>query len=225
MDRALHEITFCVIDIETTGPYAKTASLLEIAALKFKFFETLLGTPDPKNPLKFGRITESFQTLVFAPKIPEVIQKLTGITPETVRHAPLESTALTAFVDFLADDIFVAHNVIFDYGFLNEKMLFYGFNALKNLQICTHKNARRHILGQKTALGFLNENLGLGAKTLHRAYDDALCAAKIFEISSLPARLKSKNFDEFMINLKQKAKNDAPKTKRKNHTVLPAISR
>jgi DNA polymerase III epsilon subunit family exonuclease len=66
------------------------------------------------------KILDSFQSLVNPERhIPSFITKLTGIDNEMVDSAPLIQNILPEFVDFLGDDVFVAHNISFDLGFLN----------------------------------------------------------------------------------------------------------
>ena len=69
----LHDVTFCVIDLETTGGSADTCGITEIGAVK----------------LRGGECLGTFQTLVNpGAAIPPTITMLTGITQSMVLPAP-----------------------------------------------------------------------------------------------------------------------------------------
>lgn len=102
--RQLRGITFCVVDLETTGGSARGGDrITEIGAVK----------------VRGGVVLGEFQTLVNpgAP-IPAFIAVLTGITNALVAAAPTIESALPAFLDFAAGSVLVAHNAPFDVGFL-----------------------------------------------------------------------------------------------------------
>jgi DNA polymerase-3 subunit epsilon len=100
----LREITFVVVDLETTGGSASGgSSITEIGAVK----------------VRGGEVLGEFQTLVRpTTPIPPFIAILTGITNPMVAGAPLIEAALPAFLEFAAGTVLVAHNAPFDVGFL-----------------------------------------------------------------------------------------------------------
>ncbi|OQB41472.1 MAG: DNA polymerase III PolC-type [candidate division CPR1 bacterium ADurb.Bin160] len=58
---------------------------------------------------------DKFHTLVNPQRnIPSMITKLTGITNEMVKDAPIISEVVPDFLDFIQDNIVVAHNASFD---------------------------------------------------------------------------------------------------------------
>ncbi|MFN8096728.1 MAG: DEDD exonuclease domain-containing protein [Dermatophilaceae bacterium] len=99
----LHDVTFVVVDLETTGSSAAEDQITEIGAVK----------------VRAGQVLGEFQTLVnpHVP-IPGVISVLTGITDAMVATAPPLRAALPAFLEFAAGTVIVAHNARFDVGFL-----------------------------------------------------------------------------------------------------------
>lgn len=98
----LSQVTFCVVDLETTGG-GKDSSITEIGAVK----------------VRGGEILGEFQTLVRPTSpIPPMIQVLTGITNQMVASAPDLTDALPRFATFSAGCVLVAHNAPFDVGFL-----------------------------------------------------------------------------------------------------------
>ena len=104
LGRPLRDITFCVVDLETTGGSAAGGSMItEIGAVK----------------VRGGEVLGEFQTLVNPrTEIPAFIAVLTGITNSMVYDAPSIESALPAFLEFASGCVLVAHNAPFDVGFL-----------------------------------------------------------------------------------------------------------
>ena len=104
LGRPLREMTFCVVDLETTGGSAAAGSMItEIGAVK----------------VRGGEVLGEFQTLVNPhTAIPPFIAVLTGITNSMVADAPTIESALPAFLEFASGCVLVAHNAPFDVGFL-----------------------------------------------------------------------------------------------------------
>ncbi len=104
LGRPLREITFCVVDLETTGGSPEAGSAI-----------TEIGAVKVRGGVRLGE----FQTLVnpHSP-IPPFIAVLTGITNSMVAEAPTIEAALPAFLEFAQGSVLVAHNAPFDVGFL-----------------------------------------------------------------------------------------------------------
>lgn len=104
LGRPLRDVTFCVVDLETTGGSAAAGSMItEIGAVK----------------VRGGEVLGEFQTLVNPQtQIPAFIAVLTGISNSMVADAPPIESALPAFLEFAAGTVLVAHNAPFDVGFL-----------------------------------------------------------------------------------------------------------
>ena len=104
LGRPLRDLTFCVVDLETTGGSAEAGSMItEIGAVK----------------VRGGEVLGEFQTLVNPhTEIPAFIAVLTGISNSMVSDAPSIESALPAFLEFAAGCVLVAHNAPFDVGFL-----------------------------------------------------------------------------------------------------------
>src|SRR3954453_12390373 len=99
----LHEVTFVVVDLETTGGSPQACEITEIGAVK----------------VRTGQILGEFQTLVDpGVPIPPFISVLTGITDAAVAGAPRLAGALPAFLASARGSVLVAHNAPFDVGFL-----------------------------------------------------------------------------------------------------------
>ena len=103
----LSEVTFVVLDVETTGGSPATCSLTEVAAARYRGGE-LLGT---------------FQTFVRPDeRIPPFITALTGISDAMVADAPRTGEMIPSFLEFLGGSVVVGHNVRFDLSFLNHAL-------------------------------------------------------------------------------------------------------
>ncbi len=104
LGRPLCDITFCVVDLETTGGSPSKGSMItEIGAVK----------------VRGGEVLGEFSTLVNPEQaIPPVITALTGISESMVADAPTIHSVLPTFLEFAAGCVLVAHNAPFDVGFL-----------------------------------------------------------------------------------------------------------
>lgn len=166
MGTPLSDVTFCVIDFETTGGSCETDRITEIGAVKYRGGECL-GT---------------FQTLVNpGVPIPPYITMLTGITESMVFPAPRMESVLGTLVHFIGDAVLVAHNSRFDMGFLNAALIDDDRDPLGNKVVDTVPLARR-LLGSEVPdckLGTLASRLRLAHQPSHRALDDALATADL----------------------------------------------
>ncbi len=104
LGRSLADITFCVVDLETTGGSVQAGSMItEVGAVK----------------VRGGEVLGEFQTLVNPhTEIPAFIAVLTGISNSMVLDAPPIESVLPSFLEFAAGCVLVAHNAPFDVGFL-----------------------------------------------------------------------------------------------------------
>jgi DNA polymerase-3 subunit epsilon len=158
---ALADVTFVVVDLETTGGSPADSAITEIGAVK----------------VRGGEVLGEFQTLVNPHlPIPPFIQALTGITTAMVADAPRIESALPAFLEFAQGAVLVAHNAGFDVGFLKmaarEQGIEWPRHAVLDTvhlarQLVSRDEARNHKLSTLAAL--------FGATTTpdHRALHDA----------------------------------------------------
>jgi DNA polymerase III subunit epsilon len=103
LDEPLREVTFVVVDLETTGGNTDDSGITEIGAVK----------------VRGGEVLGQFSTLVDPGRgIPPFVAVLTGITDAMVSVAPAVDGVLAAFLEFVGDAVLVAHNAPFDVGFL-----------------------------------------------------------------------------------------------------------
>ncbi len=154
---------FCIIDVETNGGI-NNGQIIEIGAIK----------------LQNNKIIDKFQSFIYAKEIPQNIIELTQIYPNDLKNAPNLAQVMEKFKLFLSDSIFVAHNVKFDYSFINKSFENLGFGMILNRKICTIDLARRTIASPKYGLSTLKELLQID-NTHHRALNDAISCAQIFK--------------------------------------------
>ena len=161
------EQQYCVIDIETNGSKPGTSQVIEIGAIM----------------VQDGKVIDSYETFVECAFLPEYISKITGIEPEDLIGAPTRREALIGLRHFMKDAVFVAHNVDFDYGFLNASFDRFGLGGIGNPKLCTIDLARRTFESERYGLGYLIASLGMETASHHRAFSDAVCANTVMEKS------------------------------------------
>lgn len=164
----INEQTFCIVDIETNGGSAKKGyQIIELGAVKYKN----------------GQIIDKFESLVYAKEIPQYVQEVTKINLKMLENAPRLEKVLQEFKLFLEDDVFVAHDIKFDYTFISDSFEKFHLGKLLNRKICSIDLAKRTIESEKYGLSFLKEQLNINVDNHHRAYYDALTTAIVFEKS------------------------------------------
>lgn len=157
--------SYVAFDLETTGKNYRNDDIIEIGAVK----------------IKDGKLGEEFNALVKPPRpIPPEITNLTGITNDEVKKAPPIQYILPSFLDFIGGSILVAHNIEFDYPFLNHVLKKHLNRKLHNETFCTLVQARSRMPGQSHRLGDVARALGIEMKDWHRAISDAKTAGLIF---------------------------------------------
>jgi DNA polymerase III subunit alpha, Gram-positive type len=157
---------YTVIDVETTGLSKHNHKLTEIAAAK----------------VFNGKVIDTYQTLINPQvRIPSFITKLTGINNEMVEHSPTVDEVLPSFVNFLGNDIFVAHNATFDYGFLSHNLHLHHKHQLLNDKLCTRKLANRIFPDlERKRLQDLCELMNVTNIQAHRAMADVQATVSVF---------------------------------------------
>jgi DNA polymerase III subunit epsilon len=99
-----------------------------------------------------------------------------------VADAPKFHEVAKDIVEFTKDCIFVAHNVQFDYGFVQSEFKRLGF-IYQRRRLCTVRLGRSIIPGYKSySLGNITRDLGISLVGAHRAMNDAVATSKLFEI-------------------------------------------
>ena len=163
----LSQVTFCVVDLETTGG-AGTDMITEIGAVK----------------VRGGEVLGEFQTLV-NPKahIPPLIAVLTGITNQMVANAPGLGHVLPSFLAFAHGTVLVAHNAPFDVGFLRRACEACEYSFPRWPVVDTAALARQILLRDEVPncrLATLARHFHATITPNHRALTDAQATVEVF---------------------------------------------
>lgn len=161
----IQDATFVIVDTETTGVAAQRDRIIEIAAVRY------VG----------GAVVDRFAQLINPGRsIPKRITSITGISTGMVFDQPLAEDVLPTFLDFLGDDVLVAHNLTFDLGFLNAELARMGRPQISNQTLCTLRLARRLLKGLPSkGLTSIARFYRLSFDKRHRALGDAEVTAAI----------------------------------------------
>lgn len=161
----LKSLNFCVIDLETTGGNHESDQIIEIGLVRIRNLEITSSKNFLVNPQK---------------QIPEFIQKLTSIKQDDVANCPTISEVIDEVIDYIGEDIIVAHNTSFDVPFLNSVMRRLGKPEFKNRVICTNVMTKHMIPEIMTSnLNYMSQLFKIDHTNAHRAQDDALATAKL----------------------------------------------
>lgn len=162
----LADVTFCVLDIETTGSDRDHDLITEIGMVKVRRGECLGTLHSLVNP---GRA------------IPAMITMLTGISEAMVVRAPPIEAVLPSMIEFAAGTVLVGHNVGFDAAFINAALTRRGDDPLTHTIIDTLPLARRLVRDEvpDCRLSTLASRLRLDHRPTHRALDDALATTDL----------------------------------------------
>jgi DNA polymerase III epsilon subunit family exonuclease len=205
METALHNATFVIVDLETTGASPKKGSAItEIGAVKVRGGERISEFTSLVNPLI---------------PIPEYITDMTGITDLMLADAPIIDAIFPEFLDFAGnheESVLVAHNAPFDLSFLKSAARNLDF-TWPNYKILDTVTLARQLLTKEDVpnckLSTLATYFGTSTEPTHRALDDARATTEIlyglfeklgsmhiftvedlFEFSKTAAQIQRKNY-------------------------------
>ncbi|ANE52858.1 exonuclease domain-containing protein [Flavisolibacter tropicus] len=195
---------YAIVDIETTGSYAAGNGIIEVSIQVF----------DGEN------VIEKFESLVNpGQKIPRYIQAFTGITNEMVTDAPYFEEIAEKVYTILQGNIFVAHNVNFDYSFVKNHLQLYGY-TLNTKKLCTVRLSRQIFPGYPSySLGNLCHSLGIDLENRHRAGGDAAATVTLFKLL-----LQNDTNDHITASLKRNSKEQTlpPNVPKAHFDALPS---
>ncbi|WP_447642346.1 MULTISPECIES: 3'-5' exonuclease [Chitinophagaceae] len=157
---------FAIVDLETTGSPASSNGITEIAIVLH----------DGK------RIEGKYETLINpGMPIPPYVAHLTNISNEMVAVAPDFGDVADEIYKILDGRVFVAHNVNFDYPFLQHFFTRQGINFQAN-KLCTLKLTRKAFPSfERYGLDYLCKVMEIDLLNRHRAGGDAYATAVIFD--------------------------------------------
>ncbi len=160
------EKKFAIIDIETTGGRAARDKITEVAIVLHNGSE----------------IIDQYETLIDPEcHIPYGITELTGITDEMVAGAPKFYEVAKKVVELTEGAVFVAHNVRFDYSFIQEEFRRLGYTYTRK-KLCTVRMSRKSFPGLRSySLSNLIRHFNLNVGARHRAMGDTMATVDLFE--------------------------------------------
>jgi DNA polymerase III subunit epsilon len=175
--------TYVAFDTETTGLWAPSNRVVELAAVKFRVdsdeIETYESLINPGRP------------------IPAETTAIHGITDEMVAEAPSSGEVMTRFVEFCGcDSILIAHNAPFDISFIGSELDRAGMGYPSNLILDTVDIFRRYFPGQPSySLLSLSQQFGISQSQEHRGLSDSNLVRMLFKVA-LPALPKISGAEE-----------------------------
>jgi DNA polymerase-3 subunit epsilon len=148
---------YVVLDLETTGGNAVHDRITEIAAVRVE------------NGIETARWSSLVNPGV---RIPPFIQALTGINDTMVAQAPSFEDVAKDLLEILDGAVFVAHNVRFDHGFVQNELARLDI-AFKVKTLCTVRLSRKLYPQHKGhGLDAILQRHGLHTMARHRAMGD-----------------------------------------------------
>ncbi|KAA0917238.1 DEDD exonuclease domain-containing protein [Dietzia sp. ANT_WB102] len=161
LEPLLSDVTFVVVDLETTGTRPGSDEITEIGAVR----------------VRGGEVQAELSTFVaISGALPGHISRLTGIAPGDLVGAPALGEVMSTFLEFSRGAVVVAHNARFDLGFLRAAAATTGHPWPDPPSLCTLSLARRVLHRGETRghrLGVLAAHLGATVEPNHRALQDA----------------------------------------------------
>lgn len=157
---------YAIVDIETTGGYAERHRITEIAIYIHDGTQIVKSFSSLTNPSHY---------------LPGYITGLTGITTAMLEDAPPFKEVAEEVYNLLHENIFIAHNVHFDYSFVRKELEACGYQ-LNTKKLCTVRLSRKLLPGLRSySLGNIASYLKVPIHARHRAGGDAKATAIIFD--------------------------------------------
>lgn len=156
---------YVVLDFETTGFDPVNNTIIQMAAFRFR---------------NHSKVAE-FMSYVYTTEVPERITEITSITLEDCLYAPKLKALLPELLDFIGNDVIVAHNATFDLSFLSEKMRRFRLTGKTFAYIDTLKLARKNMKGVANyKLSTLKKFLGITVES-HLAEADCFVCHEVYK--------------------------------------------
>jgi len=201
----LDDLTYVILDLETTGLSCRYDEIIEFGAIKVKNDE----------------IVDKLQMFIKPTiSIPIFIQNKTNITNEMVNDAMSIQNALPKIREFIGDCCIVAHNASFDLGFLDSHLLGNGYPTLSNPVIDTLSMGKEFIPDLKFFA------LGKIARSMNIRYDDTIAHRADYDCEILKEVFKRlltealNNGRDNLISLQNNQSSDNFKRAFKSHVNL-----
>lgn len=157
---------YVAFDLETTGLSPEKDQIIEIGAVK----------------IRDGKISGKYNCIIHPEiEVSDFIINLTGISRDMLEKGISLKEGVEGFLEFSEDFPVLGHNVMFDYKFM--KMAAASFqHSFEKQGVDTLQVARKLLSGlENKKLETLCAHYNYVNQAAHRAYDDALATAVVFE--------------------------------------------
>lgn len=156
---------YVVLDFETNGLNPQECDIIQMAAIRYRNDEKI----------------DIFSSFVYTTSIPLKVTELTSITVEDCKSAPKLEELLPQLLNFIGDDVIIAHNASFDLSFLMESMKRLNIPGKTFVYVDTLRLARQKIKGVKWhKLPILKKYLKLEYDS-HLAEDDCYVCHQVYK--------------------------------------------
>lgn len=176
---------FCIVDTETTGMRAAFSRIIDIGIIR----------------VEHGKVVKRYQTLLNpGVSLPSFITNITSLTDEDLSGAPTFSEVALEIQELLEGAVFVAHNVSFDYNFVQSEFERAGI-LWKATKLCSVNLSRALFPKEKTHnLDAIISRFSISISERHRALPDAEAVFSFFQIISktLPQELISASLEQVL---------------------------
>lgn len=200
--------SFVVVDLETTGLYAKKDKIIEIGAIR----------------VENGKQTETFASFVNPGRaLSEKVQEITHITDKDLEKAPYIEEVIPKYLEFARDYPLVGHSIIFDFSFLKRAAVNCGF-SYETGGVDTLAIARACVPEQKSkSLCSLCGHFGITYQP-HRAFEDARATLELYRI--LEERFFNEENEKLFLpkELKHQVRRERPATKSQKKYLLRLLN-
>ncbi|MGQ0813700.1 MAG: 3'-5' exonuclease [Gemmatimonadota bacterium] len=200
---SLDDLEYAVVDTETTGgALTRGHRITEIAIVRVN---------------ARGKVLHEYATLVHPGRsIPAAITALTHIDNQMVRMAPRFEDIAGDVRALLDGRIFVAHNAVFDWGFVSGELVRTTGRPLYGKQLCTVRLARKVVPEiRRRSLDALQYFFDVENEARHRAFGDARATAVIFR--SMMQRVRDREIETWQ-GLEQMT---LRRSQRRKRTAMP----
>lgn len=167
-----HLDDYCIVDLETTSNYVSSAKIIEISALK----------------IRNNQVVTEYTTLVNPHcHIPDDATAVNHITDDMVCDAPSLENVISAFLDFVGDDVVLGYNnAYFDMNILYDWVAKLRKTPFRNDYIDLYHVAKRSINDiANYRLVTVGQYFGIDASGAHRALNDCYltkhCYDRLYE--------------------------------------------
>ncbi len=166
--KLINKETFVCLDCESTGLDAASDQIIELAAIKFTFEQTL----------------DSYETLVDpCCPIPEASIVIHNITEQMVQGKPKIKEALPKFLNTIGNYPIVGHGVSFDIDLIHNaaKKFHVPCEIKASPMIDTLRLARLYGESPKNSLEKLRQHFNIQDEGAHRAMSDVIVNIEVFK--------------------------------------------